>query len=46
MAEMPIQEEGGNSLGPTWLQGFLNQCTALPACRTPTANLRRAYAML
>jgi hypothetical protein len=36
--------EGGNGLGPTWLQGFLNQCTALPACFASTMDLQRAYA--
>ena len=44
MAEKLTQEEGGNSLSPTWLQGFLSQYTALSACRASTIRLQRAYA--
>ena len=38
------QEEGGSGLDPTWLQGFLNRCTALSACFASTMDLQRAYA--
>ena len=40
-AEKLTQEEGGNGLSSTWLQRFLNQYAALPACCASTMNLQR-----
>ena len=44
VVEKLAQEEGRDSLGPTWLRGYLNQHPVVSACFASTMDCQRAFA--